>query len=122
MSKKIIVCTALVIIAFSVNIAFSGMDYPPEMMDVSAPYPNATITQTVKVPENVMVGMESNDSLDQIFEFYKAQLTAKGWTINTELKQQEGYMLVAQKGSKNVNIAIVQGGQTEITQIMMSLY
>ena len=122
MSKKIIVSTALVIIAFSVKIAFCGMDYPPEMMDVSAPYPNATITQTVKVPENVMVGMESNDSLDQIFEFYKAQLTAKGWTINTELKQQEGYMLVAQKDSKNVNIAIVQGGQTEITTIMMSLY
>jgi len=122
MSKIVIVCATLVIFALSVNVALSGMEYPPEMMEVSAPYPNATITQTVKVPENVMVGMESNDSLDQIFEFYKAQLTAKGWTINTELKQQEGYMLVAQKGSKNINIAIVQGGQSNITSIMMSLY
>ncbi len=122
MSKNIIVCAALVIFALSVNVALAGMEYPQEMMDVSAPYPNATVTQTVQVPGNVMVGQESNDSLDQIFEFYKSQLAAKGWTITAEVKQQEGQMLTGEKGSKKVNISIVKGGQSGNSTIIISLY
>lgn len=47
-----------------------------------APYPDATITQTVQVPGNLMVGMESGDNLDPIFEFYEKQLAADRWKIS----------------------------------------
>ena len=121
MSKNIIICAVLVFFALSMNVALSGMEYPQEMMEVSAPYPEATITQTVKAPGIVMVGMESNDNLDQIFEFYKTELAANGWTIVNETKQQKIYNLMGKKGSKSVNVSIVLGGQSGKSTIMISL-
>ena len=84
MSKKLIICSVLIVFALSLNVALSEMVYPQELNQVSAPYPGATIFQTNNASGMVMVGMESNDNLDLIFEFYKAALAANGWTITTE--------------------------------------
>jgi hypothetical protein len=116
MSKNIIICAVLVFFAFSMNVALSGMVYPPEMMEVSAPYPDATITQTVQVPGIIMVGMESDDNLEKIFEYYKKNLTANGWIISAEIKQQGVSGLAGEKGSNNtvVNISTGQSGKSTI--------
>ena len=105
MSKNIIICGVLVFFALSMNVALSEMQYPQEMMDVSAPYPDATITHNSKaINGTVMAQMESNDNLDSIFEFYKTALAANGWTITTE-SQLEGLSgLVGVKGSNNVSV------------------
>ena len=55
MLKNIIICAVLVFFALSMNVALSGMVYPQEMMEVSVPYPDATITQTVQVPGRIVV-------------------------------------------------------------------
>ena len=98
------------------NVALSGMEYPQEMMEVSEPYPDAIITQTVQVPGNLMVGMESGDNLEKIFEFYKKNLAANGWTISAETKQQGHSGLIGEKGSNNavVNISTGQSGKSTI--------
>ena len=116
MSKKITICAVLVFFALSQNVALSGMGYPPEFNQVSAPYPDATITQTVQVPGNLMVGMQSDDNLEKIFEFYKKELVANGWTIMAETKQQEHSGLIGEKGSNNavVNISAGQSGKSTI--------
>jgi hypothetical protein len=116
MSKKIIICAVLVFFALSMNVALSGMDYPPEFNQVSAPYPNATITQTVKVPNNLIVGMASGDNLEKILEFYKKELVANGWTIMAENQQQGHSGLIGEKGSNNaiVNISTGQSGKAII--------
>ena len=120
MSKKTKICVVLVFFALLMNVTLSAMEYPNEMLEVSAPYPGATITQTVKVPNNIMVGMESNDNLDQIFEFYKTELPANGWTIKSEIKQTDGSFFAGEKGSKTVNVSIVKGGQSSKATIMIS--
>jgi hypothetical protein len=116
MSKNIIICAVLVLFALSMNVALSGMVYPQEMMEVSVPYPDATITQTVQVPGNVMVGMESDDNLEKIIEFYKKNLAANGWTISAEIKQQGLSGFIGEKGSNNavVNISTGQSGKSTI--------
>ena len=116
MSKNMIICAVLVFFALSMNVALSGMEYPQELNQVSAPYPDATITQTVQVPGNVMVGMESGDNLEKIFEFYKKNLVANGWTISAETKQQGHSGLIVEKGSNNavVNISTDQSGKSMI--------
>ena len=76
------------IFALSINVALSGMVYPQGVMAVSAPYLAATVTKTIEIPGNLMVGMESNDNLETILEFYKTNLVANGWTISAETKQQ----------------------------------
>ena len=116
MSKNIIICTILVFFALSMNAALSEMEYPQEMMEISAPYPGATITQTMKVPGNLIVGMQSADNLEKIFEFYKKNLAANGWTISAETKQQGLSGLIGEKGSNNavVNISTGQSGKSTI--------
>jgi hypothetical protein len=116
MSKNIIICAVLVFFALCVNVCLSQMQYPQEMNQVSAPYPGATITQTIMVPGNLMVGMESSDNLEKILEFYKTNLTANGWTISAETRQQEHSGLIAEKGENNavVNISAGQSGKSII--------
>jgi len=101
------------------NVALSLMVYPQEMMEVSAPYPDATITQTVHVPGNVMVGMESGDNLEEILEFYKTNLTPTGWTISAETKQQELSGLMGEKGSNNTVVNISTGQSAKSTIMLM---
>ena len=116
MSKNIISCAVLVFFALSINVALSQMQYPMELNQVSVPYPGATIIQTVHVPGNVMVGMESSDNLDKILEFYKTNLTTNGWTIAAETQQQGISGLIGEKGSNNavVNISAGQSGKSMI--------
>jgi len=116
MSKKIIICAVLVFFALSMNVALSEMEYPPELMEVSAPYPGATIAQTTNASGTVMVTMQSNDNLDSIFEFYKNELAANGWTITAETNQQGLSGLIGEKGSNNavVNISTGQSGKSII--------
>jgi hypothetical protein len=120
MKKNIIICAVIVFFALSMNAALSEMQYPQEMMDVSAPYPDAIITQTVMVPGNLMVGLESGDNLEQVLEFYKTNLVANGWTISAETRQQGHSGLIGEKGSNNAVVQI-NTGQSGKTMIMLML-
>jgi mono/diheme cytochrome c family protein len=91
MSKKIVICAVLVFFALPMSLALSEMVYPQELMEVSAPYPEATIVQTTNASGTVMVAMESNDNLDSILEYYKNELPANGWTISAETRQQGAF-------------------------------
>ena len=106
MSKKIMICV-VVFFAFSMNVALSDTVYPPELMEVSAPYPGATITYASNASVQVVVMMESNDKPDSIFEFYKTEVAANGWTITKE-SQLEGLSgLMGVKGSNEVRLSII---------------
>jgi len=109
MSKFVICCGLLVAFSLSINVVLAGMEYPQEMMEVSSPYPGATIAQTVNASGTVMVTMESNDKPDQIFEFYKNELLANRWTITNEIQTQGTSGLMSEKGSKNVIVNIGSG-------------
>lgn len=116
MLKNIIICAVLMFFTLSPNAALSEMVYPQELSQVSAPYPGAIIAQTMKASEMVMATMESNDNLDSIFEFYKNELTANGWTITNEIKSQGHSGLMGEKGSNHVivNIGTGQSGKSII--------
>ena len=109
MSKYIIFCVLLVAFSLSINVALAGMEYPQEMMEVSSPYPGATIAQTVNASGTVMVTMESNDKPDQIIAFYKNELLVNSWTITNEIQTQGTSGLMSEKGSKNVIVNIGSG-------------
>ena len=120
MSKSIFICAVALFLALSMNVALSEMQYPQEMLDVSEPYPDATITQTIMVPNNLMVGLESGDDLEKILEFYKTNLTANGWTIAAETRQQGLAGLVGEKGPNNAVVQI-NTGQSGKSMIMLML-
>jgi len=120
MLKNIITCAFLAVFFLSINVALAGMEYPQEMMEVSSPYPGATIAQTVNASGTVMVTMESSDNLDQIFAFYKNELPANGWTITNEIQSQGTSGLMSEKGSKHVivNIGSSHSGKSVISLML----
>jgi len=120
MSKTIISCALLVVFFLSINVASAGMEYPQEMMDVSSPYPGATIAQTVNASGTIMVTMQSNDNLDSISEFYKNELLANGWAITNEIQSQGHSGIMGEKGSNHVivNIGTGQSGKSIISLML----
>jgi len=120
MSKTIISCALLVVFSLSINVALAGMEYPQEMMEVSSPYPGATIAQTMSASGTVMVTMESNDNLDSISAFYKNELLANGWTITNETQSQGHSGLMSEKGPKHVivNIGTSHSGKSIISLML----
>lgn len=116
MSKKILICAVLVFFALSMNVALSEMQYLPELNQVAAPYPGATIIQTTNASGTVMVMMQSNDNLDSIYDFYKKELPSNGWTISAETQSQGHSGLMGEKGSNSavVNLSTGQSGQSTI--------
>ncbi len=110
MSKNIIICVFLAVFSLSINVVLAGMEYPQEMMEVSSPYPGATIAQTIKASGTVMVTMQSNDNLDSISKFYKNELLANGWTIINEIQSQEHSGIMGEKGLNSVVVNIGMGG------------
>jgi len=120
MLKNIISCAFLVVFFLSINVASAGMEYPQEMMDVSSPYPGATIAQTVNASGTIMVTMQSNDNLDSISEFYKNELLANGWAITNEIQSQGHSGIMGEKGSNHVivNIGTGQSGKSIISLML----
>jgi hypothetical protein len=106
MSKKILICAVLMFLALSTNVALSGMEYLPELNQVSAPYPGATIIQTTNASGTVMVMMQSSDNPDAILEFYKKELAANGWTISSETRSQGHSGLTGEKGANNAVVTL----------------
>jgi hypothetical protein len=117
MSKKIMICAVFVFFALCMNVALSDIAYPPELKQVSEPYPGATITHTTKASVQVLVMMESSDKPDSIFEFYKTGVAANGWTITNEMQAQGLSGLMGVKGSNIVRVNIVtdQSGKSTIS-------
>ena len=117
MSKRFIFLGVLVVFAISLNVALSAMDYPEDLKKAVAPYPNAKILQTVNVTGTVIVIMEAIDKPDTVFEFYKRELTANGWKILTEVKQEGHNTIISEKGSNNiiVDIGMDQAGKSMIS-------
>jgi hypothetical protein len=120
MSKKIFVCAALMLFALLANVALSGMQYLPELNQVAAPYPGATIIQTTNASGTVMVTMQSDDNLDVIHEFYKQELPANGWTISAETQSQGHSGLIGEKGA-NGAVVNLSSGQSGKSLIMLML-
>jgi hypothetical protein len=117
MSKRFILFGVLVVFAISLNVALSAMDYPEDLKKAVAPYPKAKILQNVNVTGTVIVIMEAIDKPDTVFEFYKRELTANGWKILTEVKQEGHNTLISEKGSNNivVDIGMDQAGKSMIS-------
>jgi hypothetical protein len=116
MSKKILICAVLVFLPLFMNVALSDMQYLPELNQVAAPYPGATIIQTTNASGTVMIMMQSNDNLDLILEFYKTQLPANGWTISAETQSQGHSGLMGEKGANSavVNLSSDPSGKSMI--------
>ena len=120
MSRNIFICAVFVVFALCVNVALSDMDYPEGMNQVSAPYPGGTIISITNASGMLMVSMQTSDSPDTIFDFYKSQLKEKGWKImqQTQSKEYAGLMGEKESNMASISIQAVKSGTSMIGLVM----
>ncbi len=93
-------------------------DFPPQLA-----YPDAkvaaTFSQTTGGAKNVFASLTTEDSIDQVAEFYRHKFEEEGWTIESdtiaEANGSKGGGIVAEKDGRKCNaIFSAQGGETGI--------
>ena len=117
MLKKIMICAVSLVYAIAANVVLSEMEYPQDLKKAVGPYPNSKILQTVNDSGTVMVIMEVADKPDQVFEFYKKELSGNGWRIVSGVQQEGHNTLISEKVSHNlvVDIGVDQSGNSMIS-------
>lgn len=79
-------------------------------------YKGAEITKSTTQGKRNLVKMETNDSPEKIMNFYKTELTSKGWSVQIASSQGKGAVLAMYKGKQSLSLnAGQQSGKTAIT-------
>ena len=106
MSKHFFYGVVLLLSAFSLNVAFAAMEYPPDLAAEIELYPDAAVVQTMKVTGTTMAVIECTGEVAKIFDHYKKKLESSGWQIVNEFRQEGDSALVGEKGGKTLMIGI----------------
>ncbi len=110
----------VILVLLGMHMAVADTQYPDELKQAVALYPNAEVIQTVKASGVTMAILKVSDKPDAILKFYRAKLTDKGWQVVTEFNQGEHITLVFEKGENNLMIdaSIVQPGESMINMTL----
>ena len=79
-------------------------------------YKGAEITKSTTQGKRNLVKMETNDSPEKVMNFYKTEMTSKGWSVQVAVSQGKGAVLAMYKGKQSLSLnAGQQSGKTTIT-------
>jgi hypothetical protein len=77
----------------------------PESLRLAAYHPSAVISDT-----HHWTILKSFDSVDDIAEFYAAELNRRGWQTTSAMITETGATIVAQRGPHGATISIANTG------------
>ena len=87
----------------------------PDNFPKDAPiYPDAKATMSTTIPNGFMVMLETNDSLEQVKEFYEDKLKLEGWETETSLNLPQNTTLANKKDARTLTLTISAGDKTMI--------
>jgi hypothetical protein len=81
-------------------------------------YPGARVVRSSGAAEQgLLVAFQSQDTPEQVFEFYRQKLAEQGWSMEGEMSSADQRMLIAGKGDRKASVLVSadEAGQTEIT-------
>ena len=79
-------------------------------------YQGAKITESTTKGNRNLVKMETNDSPEKVMNFYKTEMTSKGWSVQVAVSQGKGAVLTMHKGKQGLSLNAGQrSGKTTIT-------
>jgi hypothetical protein len=86
----------------------------PEGFPADVPvYEPGTITTGIATEgesgKSFMVGIDTEDAAGVVYDWYKSELEAGGWTIKTTMRTDDGGLLSGEKGSMGFTVAVTAG-------------
>jgi len=80
-------------------------------------YPKATPAGSLALPGNMLSSFQTNDRVEDVYEFYRAEFQKRGWPITDESDDRSH--LRAEKDGRTADVRLGRGGSgTEIAVIV----
>lgn len=77
---------------------------------------DVTMSQVLGDGDKVMLGLNTKDDAGKVAEFYKRELTQKGWNVRATMDMGAMKMYQGTKGSQKINVTINgEDGETNIS-------
>ena len=77
---------------------------------------SVTMSQVVGKGDRIMVGLNTKDDSNKVAQFYKKELTNKGWNVRATMDMGPMKIYQGTKGSQKIHVTINgQGGETNIS-------
>jgi hypothetical protein len=84
-------------------------------------YPGATPQMAIARPrEGMVLNLRSQDSRQEVYEFYASELASEGWEIGTEMDLGGQRMLTAVKGERRALLTIAGDGNDTVVTIALT--
>ena len=112
----------LVVAVFMMSsMALAALTMPAELEAEFTQYPGSTIVNVVDAGTIVQVIIDcGDDTLDEVYDYYKEKATGNGWTVQMEDQSVDIYVMLMKKGTNGGNVTVaVEDGKTSATVSIM---
>jgi hypothetical protein len=70
-------------------------------------YPGAKVAASVKSQDGMHVTLQTSDAGSKVSDFYKEQMKAQGWAIDTTMDMPQGTMLMGNKSGQALHVMVM---------------
>jgi hypothetical protein len=97
--------------------AAAQVAYPPVLAAEAEAYPGAAVIMVGKDGSTLQVMLHTTDAPDKVMAYYRAKLTAKGWTAAAEMAMAQAMTIAFERGEADLAVAVLpqEGGPNLIT-------
>lgn len=96
-------------------VAFGAMELPSRLKDVPL-YSGSKIVQVMDMGNNSMAMMTAKAGRDAVVDFYKQNMTAKGWKIVMQAEQEDVAVVHFSKEKETIQLAVQKGDDQGMIQ------
>ena len=105
---------------------WGGTKLPDNWPSDAPVYPGASVqfsssSNSKDGQPSAMVMFQTKEAGPNVYEFYKKELVAQGWTVEQDIQSGDGAMVTATKDTRALSVTVATGdGQTDITVVLAS--
>ncbi len=118
--KKMLSFCVVLFLAFSLAPAWSQAVFPESWKGGIPEYPGAIVEISQTSADGTTVHMEVAAGPKEVTDYYRAAMSAKGWTADMDMSHEGGSTLVLNKGVRILNVTAV-GNPGEKTRFVLTL-
>ncbi len=111
MKRSIFILVWIVLAILTSGFTLAAAELPGELNNILRPYPGARVIHTMSMRFSTMATIEVSDEAQSVLEFYRKELSEKGWDISVETGQENQPSIFARKGAS----ALVMDTRTDNT-------
>jgi hypothetical protein len=103
------------------SVTMGGGSVPKNWPSDVTVYKGAKVTGSAETDEGLSLMLETSDSVEKVYEFYKSDLPSKGWSLSMNATYGGASMLQGEKSGKGVMLSVSKNEDSGKTAIAISV-